>query len=343
VSERTNAHNEKRKARFVAAGVGVADIKFAFTDFVGEGSSSCALCDHPIENLFRLEFRRPEGAPVVFDPVGCVCITDWVKAMPLSPEREMALLRIKEAEKRMREVKREREAVIERADAEKTAIATLENLAERALMERFGRLPLDKRTDTLNDIAKSVLRYGSFKSDKQKGFFAARLREAEPGSNPRVPVAAPTRPPTPATSAPRPQTLLPTPSVVTYVPECPKCRGETVVRQSARGPFFGCKNYPNCSSITPIFVPKGQQTLNFPTPPPPTPEAVARARQARAEITRPSSRGGYGAPVVSGADVARETGQEAEYFGEPDADMLQPPPETTPDYGTTSADSGAPF
>lgn len=32
-------------------------------------------------------------------------------------------------------------------------------------------------------------------------------------------------------------------------PPCSKCGGATSKRTSARGPFFGCKNYPNCRGI----------------------------------------------------------------------------------------------
>jgi hypothetical protein len=35
-------------------------------------------------------------------------------------------------------------------------------------------------------------------------------------------------------------------------PECPECAGRMRKRQSARGPFWGCQNYPLCRGTRPI-------------------------------------------------------------------------------------------
>jgi hypothetical protein len=36
------------------------------------------------------------------------------------------------------------------------------------------------------------------------------------------------------------------------VPNCPKCGAAMKRRESARGAFFGCSNYPNCKGLVPI-------------------------------------------------------------------------------------------
>lgn len=37
-------------------------------------------------------------------------------------------------------------------------------------------------------------------------------------------------------------------------PKCPKCGSSTVLRTSARGPFYGCSQFPICKSIQPVPV-----------------------------------------------------------------------------------------
>lgn len=34
-------------------------------------------------------------------------------------------------------------------------------------------------------------------------------------------------------------------------PQCPDCGGVMVSRQSSRGPFYGCKQYPHCTGTRP--------------------------------------------------------------------------------------------
>ena len=270
---RSNAHNEKRKARFVAAGVTEADIRFSRAGFVGEGEAECALCDHPIKNLFSLEFARPSGARPRFEPVGSTCITDWIKAMPASPEREAALGRIKEAEKRMRDLKREKE--------EREAFLSGLDADAARLMRRFDALPdavREQGDGPLADIAAKVERFGSFRSDRQAGFFARLLKDAERD-------AGVSRPPTPPTGTPRPTfpipastvaavaaatgrpDLLPAPPASGFpVPACPKCGGPTRLNQSARGPFFGCVNFPNCKCLIPVYVAPAPAPTQLPLP-----------------------------------------------------------------------------
>jgi len=79
-------------------------------------------------------------------------------------------------------------------------------------------------------------------------------------------------------SAPVPQAEIPP-------PPCSKCGGATSKRTSARGPFFGCKNYPNCRGIVSWdeavrlsqaapAAPAGDQADEFSIPPPPEPDYV---------------------------------------------------------------------
>lgn len=357
---RTDAHNEKRKARFAAAGVTEKDIRFAVPSFMGESESgaNCTLCDHEIKNLFELEFCRPGEPPISFQPVGCVCITDWVKAMPASPEREAALARIKEAEKLMAQMKAAKK-IENRADSAREKLLSVLTPGDRKEIERYFALPEKLQTGEVKDIAEKVLKFGSFASKNQRGFFWHRLNEVEERARvlagvvasvnaaPLPPARPAPRPPTPANAVPRPATPAPAPRPAppappALVPECPLCRGETRSRTSARGPFFGCCRFPECRGIVNAFVARpapGQQPM-FPAPPPPTAEALARARQvreagiaSRSQNAMQHARPSFGVPVESAADVARETGQEQEYYGEPDEDALPAPEDApAPDY-----------
>jgi hypothetical protein len=68
----------------------------------------------------------------------------------------------------------------------------------------------------------------------------ALLRKAlSPEATPPTPSPAQPAAQTPAT----PQTATPPP---TATPVCPKCSVPMVLRESARGPFYGCPNYPKC-------------------------------------------------------------------------------------------------
>jgi hypothetical protein len=66
----------------------------------------------------------------------------------------------------------------------------------------------------------------------------ALIAETEGGAPPQLAVQPPVRPP-------KPQRELPA------GPQCPKCGGEMKRRNSSRGPFFGCKQYPHCDGTRP--------------------------------------------------------------------------------------------
>lgn len=351
MTERVNTYNERRKERFMAAKVDERDIPIAVMSFLGEGEANCSLCDHEIKYCFKLAFPRAVE-PVEFEPVGSNCITNWIAAMPDSPEKEAAYTKLATAEKLKDELVARKRAEIEakEREARRTAEAMRRLSPEdKHLLDRYLTLPFERRVGDIKDISEKLLRYGNFASDKQRGFFAARLREAgAEGVNTRRPTPPPQpRPSTPPSASPRPTTDSGGNFPSFAVPECPKCKGETRRRTSAHGPFFGCLRYPECKGIINVFVPKGQQPLPFPAPthgspasapvtsaPPPSPEALARARAERAaNLPKPSST--FGTPVVSAADVAHETGQEQEFYGDPEEDRG--------DSGFRGTGSGAPF
>lgn len=43
-----------------------------------------------------------------------------------------------------------------------------------------------------------------------------------------------------------------TPEPLAGLPACPNCGVEMVIRESARGRFYGCSNYPRCRGVRPI-------------------------------------------------------------------------------------------
>lgn len=168
-----NAHDRKRAARFAQAGIDATDIATADTSYISPDGGSCSLCDHELKHLFRLTFP---AKVVTFEPVGSQCITDWMKALPPSPERDAALGRVKEAEKEMRRLQAEakdRETLLERLGDD-----------HGGLMRRYFALPEAAKTDTLKDIGSRVCRYGAFATPKQAGYFAKCLREAEGSAGP---------------------------------------------------------------------------------------------------------------------------------------------------------------
>jgi hypothetical protein len=73
-------------------------------------------------------------------------------------------------------------------------------------------------------------------------------------------------------AAPAPS--APTPEIP--APPCNKCGGETAKRTSARGPFFGCKKYPNCKGIVnwDDAVKMAAAAPTTPVPPPAEPAPV---------------------------------------------------------------------
>lgn len=109
LSERTiNKHNIKRAEVFKANGLNILDIQYAHPAFSGFGDATCALCDKKhIKWLFSIKFDAPQGlvalakveagidrdAEVTLRPVGSKCITDWLDAVPSTPEKLEALKR----------------------------------------------------------------------------------------------------------------------------------------------------------------------------------------------------------------------------------------------------------
>jgi hypothetical protein len=212
-----NAYDRKRQERFVAAGLTDADIRFAKADYVGEGATSCGLCDHPeIRYIFRLTFERP-GAPVVFEPVGSKCIGTWVRALPPSPERDKLLANVEQLDRDARRAAAEARARARREEqakqdearrnertAQASALAPAANVLLAAYDRRISRVPVpaDLPGDdemTLRDIAIRVRERG-LSSIAQRDFFADLLRrggEEVPAEYGRPTRARPTPPPAP--------------------------------------------------------------------------------------------------------------------------------------------------
>ena len=231
---RKNAHNEKRMARFTAAGLTDADIQFATATMVGEGETECALCDHGIKYLFALTFERPLtlGGPVRFDPVGSKCITDWFQAFAASPARDAVLDQVKVLERALAKERKRMTALLAVADA----LAGEGFEAGAAILRRFVACPAARKSEVASDIALKVMRSGGFVSDKQGSYFESLVTRAERGERPTPPNGN-VRPP--VTSTPVPPPVAPG-SV------CPACDGPMRERNGARGPFLGCCSFPVC-------------------------------------------------------------------------------------------------
>lgn len=111
LSKRTvNKHNIKRAEVFKANGLNTLDVQYARPSFKGYARSDvdCVLCDHRhIKWLFSIKFDAPSGlvalgkvasgidrdSEVTLGPVGSKCITDWLDALPETPEKLEALKR----------------------------------------------------------------------------------------------------------------------------------------------------------------------------------------------------------------------------------------------------------
>ena len=161
-------HNEKRAARFEAAGIGSADLATSATSYYDDAGGNCALCDHDIKYRYLLTFHKDPRA-VEFFPVGSKCITDWVKALPDSSGRQAALDSIKEAEREMRRQQKVLDALLRDGDGDGAN-----------LMRIFFRLPKEVQENDatpLGDIGQRVLKYKSFSSDRQRNFFGALVRK----------------------------------------------------------------------------------------------------------------------------------------------------------------------
>ena len=178
-------HDKKRAARFADRAIGAEDTQYSSTSYVGEGADSCCLCDTKIKYQFRLTFNTPGKAPVVFEPVGSKCITDWMKALPASPERDAAMARVKDAEKVCQRLKREKKAAEKAKNQRDVVLAALDGDGP-ALMRRFYAAQ-DHSPDatrdwaTAQDIAKRVESHYHFSSDKQQRYFAVVVSKVEAG------------------------------------------------------------------------------------------------------------------------------------------------------------------
>lgn len=218
---------EKRRARLTSAGVLPTDMAHADTDCVGQGSTDCALCDTPIKYLFRITIRRPDGSRVEVAPVGSNCITSWALSMPLSPERERFLARVKSIEARLEKEKR--------TTRERTRREAAMSPEDRALLDR-ARAVREKLNPAGQDILGKAEHYGSFCSPAQVRYFSNLVAAAEA---PPAPVA-------------------PKAPVVTSGPLCPLCNGPMALRSGRYGQFHGCRAYPNCRGTVDASRPAAQ-------------------------------------------------------------------------------------
>lgn len=162
-------HDRKRAERFAARGIGEADLPSAQTAYLGDGGGACCLCDTKIVHQYLLTFASGD-ATTEFFPVGSKCITDWMRAMPESVERDEAIARVRAAESVMRAQRKVLKA-FEKAEDHDAA----------KLMRIFFRLPSALQADdsaALGDIGQRVTRYREFKSDSQRRYFASLVRRA---------------------------------------------------------------------------------------------------------------------------------------------------------------------
>lgn len=111
LSERTiNKHNIKRAEVFKANGLNTLDVQYAHPHFehYADDEQECVLCGHcHIKWLFSIRFDAPQGlvalakvdtgidreGEVTLSYVGSKCITDWLDAVPETPEKLEALKR----------------------------------------------------------------------------------------------------------------------------------------------------------------------------------------------------------------------------------------------------------
>jgi len=142
-------HNLKRAETFKKFGVSDWDAKYAHPQFLGKDNTpeggTCTLCGQQhLLWLFAIKFDAPDltvaiaaitkgitrTAEVVFNPVGSVCISDWMDALPESVEKLELLKRWKI------EMAKEKDAKNEQAIGNALVKAGLET-TEKAI-ERFN-------------------------------------------------------------------------------------------------------------------------------------------------------------------------------------------------------------
>jgi hypothetical protein len=106
------AHHAKRAARFYERGITGKDIIYAQARYITEEPSKCSLCDTKLKYQFRLLFDRPsEPEPVIFFPVGSVCITDWMDAIPDSKGKLAFCARLKKEMEKIEAIQNEKRKV----------------------------------------------------------------------------------------------------------------------------------------------------------------------------------------------------------------------------------------
>lgn len=103
-----NKHNVRRAEVFKANGLNILDVQYAHPHFAGYGHGECILCGQKhLKWLFSIKFDEPQGlvalakvgagidreGEVTLFPVGSKCITDWLDAIPETPEKLEALKR----------------------------------------------------------------------------------------------------------------------------------------------------------------------------------------------------------------------------------------------------------
>lgn len=119
LSKRTvNQHNIKRAEVFAANGLNDLDVAYAHPRFNGFGTGTCVLCGQQhLKWLFSIKFDAPSGivalakvgigidreGEVTLSPVGSKCITDWLDAIPETPEKLAALKRWEHEMRRCKE------------------------------------------------------------------------------------------------------------------------------------------------------------------------------------------------------------------------------------------------
>lgn len=145
-----STHNLNRAEVFKAHGINDWDAKYAHPQFVGKDHTSeggtCTLCGQQhLLWLFAIRFDAPDltvaiaaitkgitrTAEVVFNPVGSVCINDWMDALPESVEKLALLKRWKI------EMEKEKAAKAEQAIGNalvKTGLETTEKAIERFVL-----------------------------------------------------------------------------------------------------------------------------------------------------------------------------------------------------------------
>jgi len=153
------AHHEKRAKRFHEKGVTEADIMYAQAKYIRDESSKCSLCDTKLKYQFRLLFDRPSSPdPIIFHPVGSVCITDWMDSLPDSKGKLAFGVKLKaEMEKvlAIKAVKKKAAAEIKRAEG---AIRREREKQRRAKLKRERAERVAKKKKTKKVVKKKAVR-----------------------------------------------------------------------------------------------------------------------------------------------------------------------------------------